>query len=58
MVEGGTTNRCRLSDYEKAITKNTAAILKVHPSNYKILGFTESVSVEKLSKLAHSMSIP
>ena len=58
MVEVGTTNRCRLSDYEKAFTKNTAAILKVHPSNYKILGFTESVKVEKLSKLAHSKGIP
>jgi len=58
MVEVGTTNRCRLSDYEKAFTNNTAAILKVHPSNYKILGFTESVKVEKLSKLAHSKGIP
>ena len=58
MVEVGTTNRCRLSDYENAFTKNTAAILKVHPSNYKILGFTESVSVEKLSILAHSKGIP
>jgi len=57
MVEVGTTNRCRLSDYEKAFTKNTVAILKVHPSNYKILGFTESVKVEKLSKLAHSKGI-
>ncbi len=58
MVEVGTTNRCRISDYEKAFTKNTAAILKVHPSNYKILGFTESVSVKNLSKLAHSRGIP
>ena len=57
MVEVGTTNRCRLSDYEIALSKNTAAILKVHPSNYKILGFTESVSVERLSKLAHSKGI-
>ena len=57
MVEVGTTNRCRLSDYESALSKNTAAILKVHPSNYKILGFTESVSVERLSKLAHSKGI-
>ena len=57
MVEVGTTNRCRLSDYENALTNNTAAILKVHPSNYKILGFTESVSVDKLSKLAHSKGI-
>ena len=58
MVEVGTTNRCRLSDYEKALTKYTAAIFKVHPSNYKILGFTESVEVDKLSKLAHSKGIP
>ena len=58
MVEIGTTNRCRISDYEKAFTKNTAAILKVHPSNYKILGFTESVSVENLSKLAQSKGVP
>ena len=47
MGEVGTTNRCRISDYEKAFSKNTAAILKVDPSNYKIIGFTESVSVEK-----------
>ena len=39
-------------------SKNTAAILKVHPSNYKILGFTESVSVENLSKLAQSKGVP
>ena len=58
MVEVGTTYRCRVSDYKNALTKNTAAILKVHPSNYKILGFTESVKVEKLSKLAHSEGIP
>ena len=58
MVEVGTTNRCRISDYEKAFSKNTAAILKVHPSNYKIIGFTESVSVEKLCMLAHSKGIP
>ncbi len=40
LIEVGTTNRCRLADYEQALTKNTAALLKVHPSNYKILGFT------------------
>ena len=53
LVEVGTTNRCRLDDYENAITENTAALLKVHPSNYEILGFTESVSVDNLTKLAH-----
>jgi len=47
LVEVGTTNRCRLSDYEEALTENTAALLKVHPSNYEIKGFTESVSVGK-----------
>ena len=58
MIEVGTTNRCHLSDYEKAITKNTAAILKVHPSNYKILGFTESVSVENCQTSSYPRSIP
>jgi len=57
IVEIGSTNKCRLSDYEKAITEKTVALLKVHPSNYKINGFTESVSVEKISKLAHSRGI-
>ena len=57
LVEVGTTNRCRLTDYEQAITENTAALLKVHPSNYEIHGFTESVSVDKMSKLAHSKGL-
>ena len=53
----GSTNKCHLGDYEKAITKNTVALLKVHPSNYEIKGYTESVSVEKISKLAHSKGL-
>ena len=57
MVEVGTTNRCRLSDYEEALTENTAALLKVHPSNYEIKGFTESVSVGKMAGLAHSKGL-
>ena len=57
LVEVGTTNRCRLSDYEQALTENTAALLKVHPSNYEIKGFTESVSVEKMAELAHSKGL-
>lgn len=57
LVEVGTTNRCRLADYEQALTENTAALLKVHPSNYEIHGFTESVSVEKMAKLAHSKGL-
>jgi len=57
LVEVGTTNRCRLSDYEQALTENTAALLKVHPSNYEIKGFTESVSVGKMAGLAHSKGL-
>jgi L-seryl-tRNA(Ser) seleniumtransferase len=49
--EVGTTNRTRLSDYERAINDNTRAILWVHPSNFEIQGFTESVSIAELSTL-------
>jgi L-seryl-tRNA(Ser) seleniumtransferase len=49
--EVGTTNRTRLSDYEEAINENTRAILWVHPSNFDIRGFTESVGVAELVSL-------
>jgi len=49
--EVGTTNRTRLSDYELAVDENTRAILWVHPSNFEISGFTESVGVAELSVL-------
>jgi L-seryl-tRNA(Ser) seleniumtransferase len=49
--EVGTTNRTRLSDYERAINENTRAILWVHPSNFEIQGFTESVGVAELVTL-------
>jgi L-seryl-tRNA(Ser) seleniumtransferase len=52
MMEVGTTNRTRLSDYENAITKDTKVILKAHKSNYFIGGFTEEVENEVLVKLA------
>ena len=58
LVEVGTTNRTRLSDYEKAFTDRTAMILKVHQSNYRIVGFTESVSAESLQSLARSRNVP
>lgn len=58
LIEVGTTNKTHLYDYENAITENTAALLKVHTSNYKIVGFTESVTVEELVKLAHKHDIP
>ncbi len=51
--EVGTTNRTRVDDYRKAIGPDTAAILRVHPSNYRIVGFTESATMSELAALAH-----
>src|SRR5713101_4987152 len=53
LIEVGTTNRTRLSDYAAAITERTALLLTVHPSNFQIVGFTESTSVEAMAELAH-----
>jgi len=58
LVEVGTTNKTHLRDYERAITDHTAALLRVHPSNYKILGFTAEVPLEELVKLGRSRGIP
>lgn len=58
MVEVGCTNRTHLSDYERAIGPDTAAIIRVHPSNYRIQGFTTEVGLEDLVTLAHSRGIP
>ena len=55
--EVGTTNRTKVSDYEKAINENTRLILKVHPSNYRIIGFTAAPSIEELADLAHRNGI-
>ena len=49
--EGGTTNRTRLSDYENAVNENTGAVLWVHPSNFAMVGFTESVGIHDLTSL-------
>ncbi len=57
LVEVGSTNKTHLRDYERAITENTAAILRVHPSNYKIVGFTSEVPLEELVKLAHAKGL-
>lgn len=58
LVEVGTTNRTRLSDYETAVTETTKAILKVHTSNYRIIGFTEETSIEQLTPLREKYGIP
>ncbi len=52
MIEVGTTNKTHLCDYENRITDNTAMLLKVHPSNFSITGFVESVSIKDLKKIA------
>jgi L-seryl-tRNA(Ser) seleniumtransferase len=56
--EVGTTNRTRLSDYEKAIGPNTGVILKVHTSNYRIVGFTEEAELLPLVALGKHYNIP
>jgi L-seryl-tRNA(Ser) seleniumtransferase len=57
LVEVGTTNRTYLSDYEAAITGRTAAILRVHSSNFKVVGFTETVGIEELVELGNRHDI-
>jgi len=56
--EVGTTNRTRLADYERAITPETALLLKVHPSNYRIEGFTEEARFEELVDLGRRRNLP
>ena len=51
--EVGATNRTRISDYERAINENTRLLLKVHPSNYRIVGFTAAPDLSELANLAH-----
>ncbi len=58
LVEVGTTNRTHLSDFDTAFGTRTALVMKVHPSNYAITGFTSSVSARELASLAHSRGIP
>jgi L-seryl-tRNA(Ser) seleniumtransferase len=57
MVEVGTTNRTRLEDYRRAINENTRLLLRVHPSNYRIVGFTSSPDLSALSSLAHEAGL-
>ena len=58
LVEVGTTNRTHLSDYQNNINENTGILLKVHTSNFKIMGFTEEVSLDELVNLGRNHDIP
>ena len=57
LVEVGATNRTHPKDYQKAVTENTAAILRVHPSNYRVVGFTSEVALRDLAELAHGRNL-
>src|SRR4051794_6962949 len=57
LVEVGTTNRTRLGDYAEAIGERTTAILRVHQSNFRIVGFTEQPQAGELAALAHERGI-
>ena len=58
LVEVGTTNKTHYSDYEEAITEETKALLKVHTSNYRIVGFTDTVGIDELIPLAKEHDLP
>lgn len=58
LVEVGTTNKTHYDDYEDAVTEETKALLKVHTSNYRIVGFTDSVGIDELIPLAREKDIP
>lgn len=58
LVEVGTTNRTRLSDYEQAIAEGASMLLVAHQSNFKIIGFTEEPALEDLAILAHQYNLP
>ena len=58
MVEVGTTNRTKLSDYGHAVTDSTRMIMGVHPSNYRVVGFTSAPSLPELAALARANDLP
>ena len=58
LVEVGTTNRTRAADYADAVTPRTALLLKVHTSNYQVVGFTEAASTSELAAIARERGVP
>jgi L-seryl-tRNA(Ser) seleniumtransferase len=58
MVEVGTTNRTRQTDYERAMTPDTTLLLKVHPSNYRVMGFSEDTSMADLVEVGRTHNVP
>lgn len=58
LIEVGTTNKTHEEDYEQAINENTALLMKIHTSNYDIVGFTKSVEIENLKKISEKHGIP
>lgn len=57
LVEVGTTNRTRLADYERAITEQTALLMRIHSSNFKLIGFVENAPLAGVSQLAHQHDV-
>jgi len=57
LVEVGTTNRTRIADYERAISERTGLLMKVHTSNYRVIGFTEEATPQELAALARSKGV-
>lgn len=58
LIDVGTTNKTHVSDYEKAITEETALLMKVHKSNFKLIGFTKDVDTDELVEIARRNNIP
>src|SRR5258707_12318304 len=58
MIEVGTTNRTRLEDYRDALNERTRLIMRVHPSNYRIVGFVNAPQLSELAVLAHEANLP
>jgi L-seryl-tRNA(Ser) seleniumtransferase len=58
LVEVGTTNKTRIADYRTAVTSETALLMRVHTSNFKVVGFTEEASIEELVEVGREWGIP